>query len=383
MRRIALGFAIVLVIGLGVMAGPQRSRAAQSEIQGSIPAAGGTVPIVWGGGSVDELIAAAKSKGCAPASIWVFTSGAAVGNVVGAPSFVSSAFTAIYPGDIPVGTILILLCRPTAPSVPVPTAIPTVTPTPTPTPVASIQCGVERWSVKTLSDPDASAVNFSPVDTSVADLRALPKPSSLPSTARIAPTELRTYRVTASVVEFKLEEDRDIHLVIVDPASSSATMIVEFPDADVCSGAVSSAEAGEMRMARAALIAAFGTPSASGFKTISGTVTLTGVGFFDFLHGQTGVAPNGIELHPVLSVVVAGASTATPTATATSSFPIGARTGVPVLYDPFGPDRNCGDFATWAQAQDFVEAAGGPASDPHGLDGDHDGIACVSLPGAP
>jgi hypothetical protein len=25
-----------------------------------------------------------------------------------------------------------------------------------------------------------------------------------------------------------------------------------------------------------------------------------GVAFFDFLHGQTGVAPNGIELHPVL-----------------------------------------------------------------------------------
>jgi hypothetical protein len=27
---------------------------------------------------------------------------------------------------------------------------------------------------------------------------------------------------------------------------------------------------------------------------------ITGVAFFDFLHGQTGVAPNGIELHPVL-----------------------------------------------------------------------------------
>jgi hypothetical protein len=27
---------------------------------------------------------------------------------------------------------------------------------------------------------------------------------------------------------------------------------------------------------------------------------ITGVAFYDFLHGQTGVAPNGIELHPVL-----------------------------------------------------------------------------------
>ena len=27
---------------------------------------------------------------------------------------------------------------------------------------------------------------------------------------------------------------------------------------------------------------------------------VTGVAFFDFQHRQTGVAPNGIELHPVL-----------------------------------------------------------------------------------
>jgi len=31
-------------------------------------------------------------------------------------------------------------------------------------------------------------------------------------------------------------------------------------------------------------------------------VRVTGVGFFDFLHGQTGVAPNGIELHTVLDI---------------------------------------------------------------------------------
>ena len=34
------------------------------------------------------------------------------------------------------------------------------------------------------------------------------------------------------------------------------------------------------------------------------TVVVTGVGFFDFLHGQAGAAPNGIELHPVLKVEV-------------------------------------------------------------------------------
>jgi endonuclease YncB( thermonuclease family) len=68
---------------------------------------------------------------------------------------------------------------------------------------------------------------------------------------------------------------------------------------------------------------------------------------------------------------------------ASPSLPIGVRTGLSLLYDPFGPDRNCGDFASWAQAQDFFEASGGPASDPHRLDGDHDGDVCASLPDAP
>ncbi len=49
-------------------------------------------------------------------------------------------------------------------------------------------------------------------------------------------------------------------------------------------------------------------------------------------------------------------------------------------YDPFGPDRDCGDFLTQKEAQAFFKAAGGPFSDPHRLDGDDDGIACELLP---
>lgn len=49
-------------------------------------------------------------------------------------------------------------------------------------------------------------------------------------------------------------------------------------------------------------------------------------------------------------------------------------------YDPAGADRDCGNFKTHAEAQAFFIAAGGPAHDPHRLDGDNDGIACESLP---
>jgi len=32
-------------------------------------------------------------------------------------------------------------------------------------------------------------------------------------------------------------------------------------------------------------------------------IEITGVKFFDFINGQTGVAPNGIEVHPVIAIV--------------------------------------------------------------------------------
>ena len=70
-----------------------------------------------------------------------------------------------------------------------------------------------------------------------------------------------------------------------------------------------------------------------------------------------------------------------PVAVPTPTPTIGSNEGL--LYDPNGPDRNCGDFSTWRDAQDFYEAAGGPNSDRHRLDGNSDGIACESLPGAP
>jgi Excalibur calcium-binding domain len=42
-------------------------------------------------------------------------------------------------------------------------------------------------------------------------------------------------------------------------------------------------------------------------------------------------------------------------------------------------DKDCSDFSTWRQAQNFYKRHGGPKYDPHRLDADHDGIACESL----
>ncbi|HST05696.1 MAG TPA: thermonuclease family protein [Chloroflexia bacterium] len=80
-----------------------------------------------------------------------------------------------------------------------------------------------------------------------------------------------------------------------------------------------------------------------------------------------------------------GAPLAAPTATNVALPPTTVRGGGlgqngDLPYDPFGPDRDCSDFATHDEAQRFFIAAGGPAKDPHRLDADHDGIACETLP---
>jgi hypothetical protein len=166
---------------------------------------------------------------------------------------------------------------------------------------AAATCGVERWAVKTLSDKRVKRVDFRPHNSSIGRLRKKEAPDIGANTPRIDGVETTDYRVRARLIEFKLEEDRDVHLVIGVPSAPAKTMIVEFPDTS-CPGARRSPKKSQMASARAALIAACGEPSSSSFHQLQGTATVTGVGFFDILHGQTGVAPNGIELHPVLKL---------------------------------------------------------------------------------
>lgn len=179
---------------------------------------------------------------------------------------------------------------------------PTTNPAPPVPPIlAGTVCGLERWQVKTLADPQARAINPQPQATSVHDLVGLRAPATL-APRRIPPVELSTYNVKARLVEYKLEEDSDIHLVVADP-SSGETMIAEFP-ADGCTQGAAPTARKQMSQARTALLKACGPPRSdprlTTFEPLSGTATLRGVGFFDSIHGQAGVARNGIELHPVL-----------------------------------------------------------------------------------
>jgi hypothetical protein len=160
------------------------------------------------------------------------------------------------------------------------------------------QCGVERWSVKTGTDPDAGLVNLSSASTTtIATLRGLTAPSPIPSNNRVSPTETTQWVINATLTKFKLESDSDYHLVLSDTAGN--TMIVEIPSPS-CVGAGSPFFAG-IQNARSEFNAKFNATTS--FQTVSVPVQIKGVGMFDFLHGQTGVAPNGIELHPVLDII--------------------------------------------------------------------------------
>jgi len=158
-------------------------------------------------------------------------------------------------------------------------------------------CGVERWSVKTGTDADAGLVNLgSSTATTIAALRALTAPATLPANNRIQPTETTQFVLSATLTEYKLETDSDYHLVIKD--ASGNTMIAEIPD-PACVGS-GSPFTGGIQTARSEFDNKYSVTTS--FQTANIPVCLHGVGFFDFQHGQTGVAPNAIELHPVLDV---------------------------------------------------------------------------------
>jgi hypothetical protein len=107
---------------------------------------------------------------------------------------------------------------------------------------------------------------------------------------------MRTWRIRVRVLWQKLEGDSDVHLVLAD-LKTGRTMIAELPS-PACVGAAAGVRA-QMTSARAALARACGPPTTS-FTRLSGTATIDGVAFFDFVHGQRGASANQVELHPVL-----------------------------------------------------------------------------------
>jgi hypothetical protein len=161
-------------------------------------------------------------------------------------------------------------------------------------------CGVERWAVKTGTDDDVNSIDMVPQLTTIAQLDALAITNG-GTCNRGSPIETTVYELQNVNLEFHdLESDSDYHIIATD--GSGGTMIVEIPypgcvTAGTCTTTTTPLLC-EITHARAAF---------DGFKpstndTSMGVGTVIGVAFFDSSHGQDGVAPNAIELHPVLAI---------------------------------------------------------------------------------
>jgi hypothetical protein len=171
----------------------------------------------------------------------------------------------------------------------------------------------QRWSVKTGADPDAQRlVGQVPTATTIASLCALAVPAVLPPDGRSQGAEETVWQLNATLTGYQLESDGDYHLVIAD--NQGSTMIAEIPDPAQAPG---SFFAQQIAAARQAFDSRFGLTSAAApayapaaaapaLIQVTESVTLHGLGFFDFAHGQDGVAPNAIELHPVISIAFQG-----------------------------------------------------------------------------
>jgi hypothetical protein len=182
----------------------------------------------------------------------------------------------------------------------------------------ALACGVERWPVKTGADQDAENVDLTVQPADIATLIALPAPPNpdVQENTRYAPTELTTFQISGTLTVIKKEKDEDYHLVISD--DQGRTMIVESPAPHCAHGRF----AQHIQTVRDTIDAQFpvfkNSPRLPDVAEEMDTddedeeailklhpnipVTVIGVAFFDVLHGQEGVAPNGIELHPILSI---------------------------------------------------------------------------------
>jgi hypothetical protein len=223
--------------------------------------------------------------------------------------------------------------------------------------------GVERWPVKTGQDADVALVAQNVINgkslgagivpATVEELIAINRPPDMrPPTndfpayqnKRRANVELTVWQVDAEITAVQLESDGDYHLVIT--GASGDTMIAEVP-APTTEFIGKSPWMANIKVARTLVDNTFvkqldpqnfvqrkgklvprdavsrdapplpkGVPKsfvpepgnetavpAFQTKVPPTKVRITGVGFFDADHGQTGVARlNGIELHPALKI---------------------------------------------------------------------------------
>jgi hypothetical protein len=152
--------------------------------------------------------------------------------------------------------------------------------------------GTERWDVKVAADERADEIKQRPKVISLEELISY-------NTDTLAKSGPRTYSETFTytlknifITDAIREDDNDIHLVIED--GHKHTLIAEIPDTN-CKVSEDSRFATQIDKSRKTFMRYQDTYRQYVFD-------ITGVFFRDKPHGQTGKAPNNVELHPVIAL---------------------------------------------------------------------------------
>src|SRR2546423_1070672 len=160
---------------------------------------------------------------------------------------------------------------------------------------SGIYCGADastpRWSVKTLTDPAARRITWTPRKTTLPQLRSLERPARITNRTPRLRSERRVFRVHARLLRFQLRMSNDYELVIADPRAPAHTLVAVIPSPDCTVGA-------QHRVAMTRVRNAFNR-RLNLERTAS--VTITGVLFFAARPLPAHSAPNGAELAPLLS----------------------------------------------------------------------------------
>lgn len=151
--------------------------------------------------------------------------------------------------------------------------------------------GKERWDVKSLNDKNADKIDTNDLIVSVKALSEIPNLSKVYKNATRMHVEMKTFTIICVVKKVIKEDDGDYHLIVSDTGFSNNQMIVEIINPHYANPKYYSL----INQARENLIYYQRKK-----QLINNTFKITGVAFFDIPHNQGGVAPNYIELHPVL-----------------------------------------------------------------------------------
>lgn len=164
-------------------------------------------------------------------------------------------------------------------------------------------CALNRGEVKSLRDPDAGRVQFAPaIATTISALNALPSGCGPAGNRRRRAEEFRVYEVSGRITRIRRERDHDIHVVLADLDHPREHMVVEFDDPDFRKN-VLSPERARIAAARRMLNALASDSDDRSLSSLKGlTVKVSGVGFFDINHFQSGRSRSCIELHPVTAI---------------------------------------------------------------------------------